>query len=57
MTELLGSATNVITEMLKWVGQVASTITATGNEILLVGTLIGIVPVGVGIFKALFHNR
>lgn len=54
MTTILNDIGSVLTEGLKWVGSVATTVTA--NPLLMFVTVVGFVPLGITMFKSLFHS-
>lgn len=53
MTSIMTSVGDIFTTAISWVGDVATTISATGNEILLLFALLPLVGLGVGLFKRL----
>ncbi len=53
MTALLSTITEVFTAAVGWVSTVASTITST--PLLMVGCCLGLIGVGVGLFKRMFN--
>jgi len=44
---------DIFTTAIGWVGEVASTITQEGNEIILLFVLLPLVGLGIGLFKRL----
>lgn len=55
MTALLANVTSVVTSAVGWMGSYLSTITASGNEVLLLFTVIPLVGVGVGLVRRMLH--
>lgn len=55
MSALLTSVGEIVTAAVGWVGEFASTITASGNEILLVGIGLTVAGFGIGVLKRLFN--
>lgn len=55
MAALISAVTTIFTAAIGWVGTVASTITASGNEILLLFAVLPLVGLGVGLFKRLIN--
>lgn len=54
MAAILSSVTLIVTEAVTWCGKFLTMITASGNEILLLFTVLPIVGLGIGILKRLF---
>ena len=57
MSSLLTNIGLVFTEAIGWVGDVVSTITASGNELLLIFAIIPLVGLGVGLTKRLMNMQ
>ena len=57
MAAILTNVTSVVTAAVDWVSDFAGTITAAGNEILLVPICLGVAGFGVGILKRLITIR
>lgn len=57
MEAILTNVGSVVTSAVTWVGQFASTITASGNEILLIPICLTVAGFGVGILKRLITVR
>lgn len=57
MSALITNVTSVVTAAVGWVGDFAGTITAAGNEILLVPICLAVAGFGVGILKRLMTVR
>lgn len=55
MSALLTAVGTIFTEAISWVGEVATTITASGNEILLLFAVLPLVGLGVGLFRRLLN--
>lgn len=55
MSALMTAVGSVFTTAIGWVGTVAETITAEGNEILLLFAVLPLVGLGVGLFKRLIN--
>lgn len=53
MTALLTTVGSFVTSAVSWMGTVIGAITASGNEILLIGFVMGIAGFAVGLFKRL----
>lgn len=53
MAALLASVGQFVTSAIGWMGSVVGAITAEGNEILLIGFIMGIAGFAVGLFKRL----
>lgn len=49
MSALLSAVSSLVTSAVTWVGQFATALTTTGNDILLVGIAVGLVGLGVGV--------
>ncbi|MEA4896590.1 MAG: hypothetical protein VB064_15205 [Oscillospiraceae bacterium] len=52
---LLSNAGNIVTGAVTWMGTFLHTITAPGNEILLLFTLLPIVGLGIGLVRRMLH--
>ena len=55
MEAIMSTVTSVFTTGLTMVGDLVETITASGNELLLLFTMIPIVGLGIGLFKRVIH--
>jgi len=55
MTAILTNVGLVVTESIKWMTSFLSTITASGNEILLLFVILPLVGLGVGLLKRLMR--
>lgn len=55
MSAIITNVTTVVTAAVDWVGDFASTITAAGNEILLIPICLTVAGFGVGILKRLMR--
>lgn len=53
MAALLSNVGSFVTAAIGWMGDVVGAITASGNEILLIGFVMGIAGFAVGLFKRL----
>lgn len=53
MAALLSTVGSFVTAAIGWMGSVVGAITAEGNEILLIGFVMGIAGFAVGLFKRL----
>jgi len=53
MSTLMSKVGDIFTTAIGWVGEVASTITQEGNEIILLFVLLPLVGLGIGLFKRL----
>lgn len=53
LAALLTDVGSFVTAAIGWMGSVVGAITASGNEILLVGFIMGIAGFAVGLFKRL----
>lgn len=53
MSTLLTTVGSFVTAAVGWMGDVVGAITASGNEILLIGFVMGIAGFAVGLFKRL----
>lgn len=53
MASLLTTVGSFVTAAIGWMGSVIGAITAEGNEILLIGFVMGIAGFAVGLFKRL----
>lgn len=52
---ILSNVTSVVTSAVSWMGSFLGTITAEGNEVLLLFVLIPLVGLGIGLVKRLLH--
>lgn len=57
MSALLSNISLIITAAFGWVSEAVTTITATGNELLLLSCIIPFVGVGVSLLKRLLSVR
>lgn len=57
MTALISSITSIVTAAFGWVTTAVSTITATGNELLLMAVVVPFVGLGVGLLRRLIGTR
>lgn len=57
MSAIITNVTSVVTAAVGWVGDFAQTITASGNEILLIPICLAVAGFGVGILKRLMTVR
>lgn len=58
LSAIISNLTSIITAVGSWVTSVVSTITATGNEILLFSVLMPFVGIGIGLLRRmLFVGR
>ena len=57
MSSIITSITSIVTAAMGWVTTAVSTITATGNELLLMAVVLPFVGLGVGLFKRLLSTR
>lgn len=55
MATILTSVGNVVTSAVGWMGSFLGTITAAGNEILLLFVLLPIVGLGIGLVKRMIR--
>lgn len=55
MATILSSVTSIVTSAVSWMGSFLSTITTSGNEILLLFVLIPIVGLGIGLLRRLMN--
>lgn len=55
MSAIISAVTSWVTAAIGWVGQFITVITTSGNEILLVGFIIGLVGLGIGLLRRLAH--
>lgn len=55
MAAILTNVGLVVTESITWMTSFLSTITASGNEILLLFVILPLVGLGVGLLKRLMH--
>lgn len=53
METILNDIGSVLTEGLSWVGDVATAVTS--NPLLMFAVVVGFVPIGISMFKSLFH--
>lgn len=57
MNALITSITSIVTAAFGWVTTAVSTITATGNELLLMAVVVPFVGLGVGLLRRLIGTR
>lgn len=57
MSALITSITSIVTAAFGWVTTAVSTITATGNELLLMAVVVPFVGLGVGLLRRLIGTR
>lgn len=57
MSSIISSITSIVTAALGWVTQCVTTITASGNELLLMAVVLPFVGLGVGLLKRLLSTR
>lgn len=55
MAAILSGVTSIVTSAVGWMGSFLGTITASGNEILLLFVLIPIVGLGIGLLRRLMN--
>ncbi|MEA4896591.1 MAG: hypothetical protein VB064_15210 [Oscillospiraceae bacterium] len=55
MAAILTSVGDIVTSAVGWMGSFLGTITATGNEILLLFTLLPIVGLGIGLVRRMIR--
>lgn len=55
MSSIISAVSAWVTAAIGWVGNFITVITTSGNEILLVGFIIGLVGLGVGLLRRLAH--
>lgn len=53
VSSILSAVTSFVTSAVAWMGTIIGSITAAGNEILLIGFVMAIAGFGVGLFKRL----
>lgn len=57
MSTLITSITSIVTAAFGWVTTAVSTITASGNELLLMAVVVPFVGLGVGLLRRLIGTR
>lgn len=57
MSALITSITSIVTAAFGWVTTAVSTITASGNELLLMAVVVPFVGLGVGLLRRLIGTR
>ena len=57
MSSIISSVTSIVTAAMGWVTTAVSTITATGNELILMAVVLPFVGLGVGLLKRLLSTR
>lgn len=55
MASILSSVTSVVTAAIGWMGSVVTSINASGNELLLLFTVLPLVGLGIGFFKRIIN--
>lgn len=55
MSAIVTAVTTLFTAVIGWVGTVATTITAAGNELLLVFAILPLIYLGVKMFRKLMN--
>ena len=55
MAGIITSVGSIATGAVGWMGSFLATITASGNEILLLFTLLPVVGLGIGLVKRMLH--
>ena len=53
MQTILGNVGDVVSSGMTWMGEAVTTITASGNELLLLFTTIGLIGTGIGLLRRL----
>lgn len=53
MQTILGNVGDVVSAGMTWMGEAVSTITSSGNELLLLFTTIGLIGTGIGLLRRL----
>lgn len=57
MASIISSVTSLVTAAFGWVTTAVSTITATGNELLLMAVILPFVGLGIGLLRRLFGTK
>lgn len=57
MASIISTVTSLVTAAFGWVTTVVSTITAEGNELLLMAVVLPFVGLGVGLLRRLFGTK
>ena len=57
MSDIITAVTTIVNAAFGWVGTAVSTITASGNELLLMAVVLPFVGLGIGLLKRLFGTR
>lgn len=57
MSDIISAVTSIVNAAFGWVGTAVSTITASGNELLLMAVVLPFVGLGIGLLKRLFGTR
>lgn len=57
MSDIITAVTSIVNAAFGWVGTAVSTITASGNELLLMAVVLPFVGLGIGLLKRLFGTR
>lgn len=55
MADIITAVGSIVTGAVSWMGSFIGTITAAGNEILLLFVLLPIVGLGIGLLKRMLH--
>lgn len=55
MAAIISNVTTIFTAVIGWVGTVATTITAEGNELLLIFAILPLIYLGVKMFRKLMN--
>lgn len=53
MQTILGNVGDVVSAGMTWMGEAVTTITSSGNELLLLFTTIGLIGTGIGLLRRL----
>ena len=57
MSDIITAVTSIVNAAFGWVGTAVSTITASGNELLLMAVVLPFVGLGIGLLKRHFGTR
>lgn len=57
MSDIITAVTSIVNAAFGWVGTAVSTITAPGNELLLMAVVLPFVGLGVGLLRRLFGTK
>lgn len=55
LSSILSAVSSVVTSAITWMGSFLSTITATGNEILLLFIILPLVGLGIGLIRRMIR--